>query len=415
MGNGSSTTDRCNGGQGRGLPLRDKLVFSACIKAFRGLQRGRLEIVLPSGNSGVVFAGEKDPGCNVVLVLKSYRVFWNSLRRGGIGFAGSYLDGDLEVNDLRNVFRFFLYNKEELRAAGHGWFRTRLPDKIFHLTRANTRTGSRRNIAAHYDLGNGFYREWLDRTMTYSSALFKGSEPLEQAQGAKYRRIADLLGLNDQQSMLEIGCGWGGMAETAARLGAKVTALTISQEQLRYAQDRLAAAGLAERAQVRFQDYRDATGQFDSIASIEMIEAVGERNWQTYFDTLAQRLKAGGRAAIQAITIEPALFTSYRRNPEFIQRYIFPGGMLPTEDIMRACAKSAGLEFAVAERFGQSYARTLAEWRQRFLDAWPRLEGMGFDQRFRRMWVYYLTYCEIGFEQGTTNVGIYLFRKPATA
>ena len=377
--------------------------------ALSKIEHGRLQITMPSGYTRVVVEGRPDPTCDVHLFLKSYDVFWQSMRRGNIGFASSYLDGEFDVNDLRNVFRFFLRNKEALRQAGGGWFRARLLDKLYHRKRANTRSGSRRNIAAHYDLGNAFYREWLDDTMTYSSALFHDDLPLERAQAAKYELIANMLELRTGHKTLEIGCGWGGMAETAAARGADVTAITISREQHKFARNRLEQAGLSDRADVRFIDYRDVEGQFDSIASIEMIEAVGEDNWQVYFNTLAARLKAGGAAAIQAITIDPVLFQSYRRNPEFIQRYIFPGGMLPTEDIMERCAATAGLKLAAIERFGESYARTLAEWRSRFLEAWPRLESMGFDQRFRRMWLYYLTYCEIGFEQGTTNVGVYLF------
>ncbi|MGI9522506.1 MAG: class I SAM-dependent methyltransferase [Hyphomicrobiaceae bacterium] len=369
---------------------------------------------MPSGRTGIVFEGRIDDACNAHIVLKSFDVFWQSLRRGGIGFATSYLDGHFEVNDLRNVFRFFLRNKSRLTRAGRGWFRVRLPDKTLHWRRANTRLGSRRNIAAHYDLGNRFYSEWLDRTMTYSSALFQGEMPLESAQETKYRRLADLLGLSKGTSLLEIGCGWGGMAEVAARRGADVLAITVSHQQLLYTRRRLVKSGLCHKARAEFIDYRDVSGQYDRIVSIEMIEAVGEANWQTYFDVLAQRLKAGGAAAIQAITIDPQLFIGYRRNPEFIQRYIFPGGILPTETVMQKCASSAGLKLEFVERFGESYARTLAEWRSRFLESWPRIESLGFDTRFKRMWLYYLTYCEVGFEQGTTDVGIYLFRKPAT-
>jgi cyclopropane-fatty-acyl-phospholipid synthase len=391
--------------------LTSTLIFNACRRVLRGLKHGRLEVVLSNGDRAVVFEGAQDPSCDVVLILRSYGVFWKSVRRGNIGFAASYLDGDFEVNDLRNVFRFFLRNKPALRSAGRGWFRARLPDKLFHRKRANTRAGSKRNIAAHYDLGNDFYREWLDESMTYSSALFDGDVPLEQAQACKYGRIADLLGIEAGKSVLEVGCGWGGMAEELARRGADVTAITVSREQWRYAGERLVRAGLSDRANIELVDYRDVKGSYDAIASIEMIEAVGEENWQTYFDTLAQRLRGGGRAAIQAITITPDLFPTYRRNPEFIQRFIFPGGMLPTEAAMSNCAGAAGLSLVHCERFGASYARTLAQWRTRFLDAWPRLEGLGFDERFRRMWLYYLTYCEIGFEQATTDVGIYVFEK----
>ena len=390
----------------------DRLIVRACVSALRNLKYGKLQMVLPSGHRATIFEGENTPGCDVVLHMRNFGIFWKAMRRGTVGFAASYLDGDFEVNDLRNIFRFFLKNKEQLSNAGRGLFKTRLPDKLFHRSRANTKQGSQRNIAAHYDLGNAFYAEWLDKSMTYSSALFDGDKPLEQAQEKKYQRIAELIGIAPGRSILEIGCGWGGMSELAARLGANVTALTVSREQLRYVNERMHKAGLAAQVDVRFEDYRDSQGTFDAIASIEMIEAVGEENWPAYFNTLAARLKTGGRAAVQAITIHPEIFSSYRRKPDFIQRYIFPGGMLPTEQAMDDYAKAAGLELVHRERFGQCYARTLKEWRSRFLDAWPRLEGMGFDQRFYRMWLYYLTYCEIGFEQETTTVGIYVFQKP---
>ncbi|MGI9424922.1 MAG: class I SAM-dependent methyltransferase [Hyphomicrobiaceae bacterium] len=409
----NSATTGPNRSRGSFREIRDAFILRRCRETFRNLDVGRLEITMPSGITAVVFEGRPDAACNTHLILKNYGIFWRSLRRGTVGFAASYLDGQFEVNDLRNVFRFFLCNKAALKRAGRGWFQARLLDKAAHRRRANTRKGSRRNIAAHYDLGNDFYRCWLDEGMTYSSALYQGDIPLEQAQADKYQLMVDLLDLQSGTSLLEIGCGWGGMAESAARAGAQVRAITISQEQLRYARQRLNNAGLSPQASVEFVDYRDVDGEFDRIASIEMIEAVGQENWQTYFDTLSQRLKAGGRAAIQAITIDPDMFNDYARSPDFIQRFIFPGGVLPTEAIMERCANAAGLQLSRVERFGASYARTLAEWRRRFVEAWPRLEGMGFDQRFRRMWLYYLTYCEVGFEQSTTNVGIYLFAKPA--
>ena len=402
-------------GRGKTHGFMSRAIIRILTAALRNLKYGKLDIVLPSGLKATVFEGQAVDGCDVVLHMKNFGAFWKSLRRGTIGFAASYLDGDFEVNNLANAFRFFVKNKGQLGGAGQGLFNTRLPDKLFHRARANTKRGSRRNIAAHYDLGNAFYAEWLDETMTYSSALFDGDKPLEQAQGTKYRRIAELIGVAPGKSVLEIGCGWGGMSELAARQGANVTALTVSREQLHYAKERMSNAGLAGKVDVRFEDYRDCRGTFDAIASIEMIEAVGEENWSTYFNTLAARLKTGGRAAIQAITIEPELFKSYRKKPDFIQRFIFPGGMLLTEQTLDEHAQAAGLEVLEKERFGLCYARTLKEWRTRFLDAWPRLEGMGFDQRIRRMWLYYLTYCEVGFEQGTINVGIYVFRKPAAA
>ena len=274
---------------------------------------------------------------------------------------------------------------------------------------ATRKTGSARNIAYHYDLGNAFYAEWLDPGMTYSSAMFADAgDDLETAQRRKNRSVAELLELAPGHELLEIGCGWGGFAEYAAgERGAKVTGLTISHEQHDYATARLARAGLAGRAEIRLQDYRDVAGTFDRIASIEMIEAVGEKHWPTYFARLRSLLRPGGIAVLQAITIADHRFESYRRCPDFIQRYIFPGGMLPSPSVMRQAAARAGLAFVEGPRFAQSYARTLALWQERFQSAWPRIAAPGFDRRFKRMWEYYLAYCEAGFRSGNLDVGHY--------
>ncbi len=235
---------------------------------------------------------------------------------------------------------------------------------------------------------------------------------LEQAQQEKLARVIGALELQRGQRLLEIGCGWGALAETAARAGAKVEAITISRQQLSAATARIAEAGLAQDVDIRFEDYRDTAGTFDRVVSIEMIEAVGEDNWPRYFATISQRLVPGGVAVVQAITIRERAFETYRRNPDFIQRYIFPGGMLPTLELMRQRAEEAGLELEIVERFGSSYARTLGEWRSRFEMAWPRIAALGFDERFRRMWLYYLIYCKVGFERGMIDVGLYRLRKP---
>ncbi|MEN2494755.1 MAG: Tuberculostearic acid methyltransferase UfaA1 [Hyphomicrobiaceae bacterium hypho_1] len=389
-----------------------RIIIHVLTIFLRDLSRGRLKLIFPSGIKATVFQNEVHSDCDVILHVKNFGVFWKSIRRGTVGFAASYIDGDFEVNSLKNTFRFFISNKKKLGNAVQGFFLTRLPDKLFHKLHANTKSGSQRNIAAHYDLGNAFYNEWLDETMTYSSAIFKDAQSLEQAQEAKYQRVADLVGIKPGKSVLEIGCGWGRMSEIAAKRDARVTALTVSHQQLQYARERINRSGLADKVDVRFEDYRNCRGTFDGIASIEMIEAVGEENWGIYFDTVASRLKEGGRAVIQAITIDPELFKSYRKKPDFIQRFIFPGGMLPTEQLLDKHAEAAGLESLHKERFGPCYARTLREWRTRFTKAWPRLKDMGFDEKFCRMWLYYLTYCEVGFEQRTIDVGIYVFRKP---
>jgi len=284
-----------------------------------------------------------------------------------------------------------------------------LIERVRHTFRRNTRRGSQRNIAYHYDLGNEFYALWLDRGMTYSSALFENArEPLEAAQQRKYDRVAALLELEPGQSVLEIGCGWGGFAEEAAgRHGCSVVGLTLSRAQREYAEARLARAGLADKTRIRLEDYRDARGIFDRIASIEMIEAIGYEHWPVYFARLHKLLRPKGIAVLQAITIADERFESYRRCPDFIQRYIFPGGMLPAPGILRREVERAGFRFVEGPRFASSYALTLALWQERFQAAWPRIAALGFDRRFKRMWEYYLAYCEAGFRSGTLDVGLF--------
>ncbi|MFN0219755.1 MAG: class I SAM-dependent methyltransferase [Hyphomicrobium sp.] len=370
-----------------------------------GEARGRLEVVLPSSHRVMLGSGDEAPAR---LVLHSYIVLWRLATRGSLGPAESYLRGEIDTPNLGAVLRFFLRNYAAIDGAGSSLFKfkPRMPDIIWHRRRENSLKGSRRNIAAHYDLGNDFYRLWLDPGMTYSSALYRDAAmSLEAAQNEKYNVVLDALGDIDGKTLLEIGCGWGGLAERAIARGASVVGVTLSTEQLNYARERLVKS--ADRADLSLQDYRATEGSFDAIASVEMIEAVGESHWPTYFKTLHDRLKPGGAAAIQAITIDERYFDSYRRQTDFIQRYIFPGGMLPT--ITRMCeeAEAAGLTFETVERFGQSYARTLVEWRSRFRAAWPEIQKQGFDERFRRMWEYYMTYCEVGFESGDVDVGIY--------
>jgi cyclopropane-fatty-acyl-phospholipid synthase len=391
---------------------RDAIIARTLRRAFGPETRGRLEVVLPSAHRVMLGSGNEAPAR---IVLHSYACIWRLASRGSLGPAESYLRGELDTSDLGAVLRFFISNYEALETSGRGLFsfKPRLPDILWHRRRENTLKGSKRNIAAHYDLGNAFYTLWLDPGMTYSSAVYRdGAQALEAAQDEKYNIVLDALGELNGKSLLEIGCGWGGLAERAIARGANVVGLTLSTEQRSFARDRLAAAGLSDRADIRLQDYRAVEGSFDAIASVEMIEAVGEAHWPRYFSTLHDRLKPGGVASIQAITIDEKYFDSYRRQADFIQRYIFPGGMLPTVSRMREEAVRAGLGFEVIERFGQSYARTLDEWRQKFRAAWPEIEKQGFDERFRRMWEYYLTYCEVGFESGDVDVGVYRLRRP---
>jgi cyclopropane-fatty-acyl-phospholipid synthase len=389
---------------------RDRLILRVCQAATRHVRSGSITLTLPSGEMARL--GQNQGGPEAALTFTNLKIFWKALRRGSIGFAEAYMAGDVTSPDLGRVFRFFLANKSALNSAGRGHFRVRLQDKIWHRLRNNTRTGSRRNIAAHYDLGNAFYTPWLDASMTYSSALYvEPKQNLEAAQQHKLDAIVAALDIKPGQRVLEIGCGWGALSERLAREGCHVTAVTVSEEQLAFARARISDAGLADRAQIEFCDYRDLQGQYDRIVSIEMIEAVGEKHWPSYFAALSRHLVPGGHAIIQAITISPEIFANYRAKADFIQRFIFPGGMLPTEAEMAGHGDAAGLRYAALRTFGDSYAETLRAWRVRFDAAWPALTRLGFDERFRRMWIYYLSYCEAGFDHGSTNVGLYRFDK----
>ncbi len=389
----------------RRFSVREAVIVRALLRAFNaGTVTGRLRLTLPSGRMQVFGRG----GDEAHIILKTFQPLWRGLTRGALGVAECYFDGTIDSPDLGRALRFALVNTKAVGTIGGGVMRARSSDRRWHQRRANTRAGSKANIKAHYDLGNAFYQLWLDPSMTYSSALFSGpSESLLVAQQAKNKLIVESLGVRPGHKVLEIGCGWGGFAEAAARAGANVKGLTLSSEQLEFARARLTAAGLAESTQIAFVDYRDERDSYDRIASIEMVEAVGEENWPTYFQTVHDRLRSGGVAVIQAITIDERHFESYRREPDFIQRYIFPGGMLPTVTAMEQHAAAAGLTFETIERFGSSYARTLAIWREAFVQSWPQVAAQGFDERFRRMWEYYLTYCEVGFENGDVDVGIY--------
>jgi cyclopropane-fatty-acyl-phospholipid synthase len=316
------------------------------------------------------------------------------------------MDGDWTSPDVTQFLLLFLANEElYFDVATPNWFNNAL-EKINHWLNQNTLRGSRRNIAQHYDLGNSFYGLWLDETMTYSSAIYEaGENSLARAQNAKYQALATGAAMKAGDRILEIGCGWGGFAEFAAKeVGCHVTGLTISREQYDFTRERMFREGLNEKVEVRFQDYRVETGKYDAIASIEMFEAVGEKYWPTYFGKLRDCLKAGGRAGLQIITIADRHYEYYRRHPDFIQRYIFPGGMLPSPTILSRLGTDAGLDEVSRHLFPRDYARTLAEWRERFHAAWSEILALGFDERFRRMWEFYLHYCEAGFLSDNIDV-----------
>jgi cyclopropane-fatty-acyl-phospholipid synthase len=373
------------------LPRDTLLVFDLLEK----LQGGHLEVRLPDGLTRQF--GAREHGAS--LHVHDEAMFGRVLARGDIGLAESYLDGHWDAPDLTALLTLLARNRAALREAVYGRWRHLLAARLHHWLNRNSRAGSKRNIVAHYDLGNQFYRLWLDPSMSYSSALYApGETDLEAAQRAKYRRILERLQARPGQRVLEIGCGWGGFAEIAVAAGLEVTGLSLSPAQLDYARARVPQADL------RLQDYRDTREQFDHVVSIEMFEAVGERWWPTYFRTLARALKPAGRAVVQSITIADELFADYRRGTDFIQQYIFPGGMLPSRQAFRAAAARQGLAVADEHAFGIDYARTLAAWRQAFEHNWTKIAELGFDETFRRLWRLYLCYCEAGFLAGNIDV-----------
>jgi cyclopropane-fatty-acyl-phospholipid synthase len=390
-----------------GLPARARFALAAAM----ALPRGSLEVRTPEGRRLIV--GGNAPGPRAEVVLNNWRLPGRAFSGGSIGVAESYVDGDWESPDVTSFLELFVANREarEQMWGGASWLLNTL-QRMRHWLNDNTPDGSSRNIAAHYDLGNDFYRAWLDPGMTYSSALFSsGANDLESAQTAKYRALARDTGIGPKDHVLEIGCGWGGFAEFVAReIGCRVTAITVSRKQQEFAAARIARAGLSDRVDIRLQDYRDATGQYDRIASIEMFEAVGERYWPVFFRKLANCLKPGGVAGLQIITINEHAFPTYRKRPDFIQRYIFPGGMLPTPSILKSLGAEHGLACLCERVFAQDYARTLAEWRERFRASWGRLMPLGFDERFRRLWEFYLHYCEAGFRTEYIDVRQVVFR-----
>ncbi len=375
------------------------------------IEYGRLTAVLPDGRR-FLFAGTHH-GPDATIVINQLDFARRFLDGGDIGIAEGYLRGEWESPNLTRFLELFCVNHPMIQRMLESRPLVRWWQQVRHFLNRNTKRGARRNIYAHYDIGNRFYEAWLDRTMTYSSAIFdRGDNDLTSAQMRKYREIAGRAGIDASHHVLEIGCGWGAFAEFAAReIGCRVTGLTISKEQFEYATRRIANAGLGDKVEIRLQDYRDERGTYDRIASIEMFEAVGQEYWPTYFRQLRDRLKPGGRAAIQVITIQDRFFGAYQREIDFIRRYIFPGGMLPSPGIMARLGDEHGLPLANEKVFGLDYARTLAFWREQFFASWPQLVPLGFDERFRRMWDYYLSYCEAGFRAGNIDVRQMVFVK----
>jgi cyclopropane-fatty-acyl-phospholipid synthase len=390
-----------------GLPLLARLTLSFAAR----LQRGILEARLPDGRR--LRFGGREPGPEAVMIVKDFGFARRFIGGGDIGIAEAYMRSEWETPDLTQFLLLFCVNRDLATSLLEHRPIVRVWQRLRHLMNRNTKHRAKRNIHAHYDLGNRFYESWLDETMTYSSALFAhGINDLASAQKRKYESLAGAIRLVPGQRLLEIGCGWGSFAAFAAQnYDARVVGLTISPMQFDYAKRRIFAAGLAEKVDIKLQDYRDERGIYDRIASIEMIEAVGAEYWVTYFRQLRDRLSAGGIAGIQAITIQDGLFDDYRREIDFVRRYVFPGGMLPSPRILRDLGDRFSLPLVAEKVFGDDYPRTLAVWRDRFRGAWPSLVPLGFDERFRRLWEYYLAYCEAGFLSRIIEVRQMVFAK----
>ncbi|KZK80634.1 Cyclopropane-fatty-acyl-phospholipid synthase [Pseudovibrio sp. Ad13] len=394
------------------LNLSSKLWKTLLDRMLRRLSEGHLWVILPNDQM-LSYGNPSGKGPVVTVKILSTRLLWRLLSGNSLALAEGYLEEDWQCSDLRSLFDLLVANKHIMQSVTKRGILSRAFARLRHLANANTLNGSKRNIAFHYDLGNDFYSHWLDETMTYSSAYkLKQHETLEDAQRRKYDRVLQMTDTQPDQQILEIGCGWGGFAEHACTAGRDVHGITLSQEQLRFAQSRLQSQETDGSASFELRDYRETQGQYDAIVSIEMIEAVGEENWAGYFEKLKSRLKPGGTAVIQAILISDEKFHSYRKNVDFIQRYIFPGGLLPSAKELARQIEQQKLQLVTREFFGADYEQTLIRWRKSFFQSWPEIAKLGYDNRFKRMWHYYLAYCEAGFAEGTINVGLFQIRKP---
>lgn len=387
--------------------------FSHVFDMARQIQNGRCDFHLADGR---VFRAEgANPGPVAELHIHSDDLFARLIREGDLGFCDAYLDGDWSTPDLQAFMDLVHAGNENVYDGFPGQGLVRAFEKFRFWLQRNHKGQARRNISYHYDLGNEFYSLWLDDTMTYSSALFEdgAQASLEAAQTEKYKSMVDQMGVKPGDHVLEIGCGWGGFAEYAAKeRGLRVTGLTISEEQFKYAIERIEKAGLSNLVDFKLQDYRDERGHYDGIASIEMFEAVGEKYWPVYFQTVRDRLKPGKAATLQIITVDHRRWPVYKRGVDFIQKYIFPGGMLPSPTILREQVEKAGLIVDKSVEFGKSYDITLRRWHETFNDKWDQIRAMGFDERFRRMWNFYLTSCAATFDSGNCDVTQITIRRP---
>jgi cyclopropane-fatty-acyl-phospholipid synthase len=375
------------------------------------IKYGELTVKFPSG-SIKTFKGI-DKNYTADLTINNYKFISKILKRKSVGFAESYMDGDFSSSNLTNLLLLAFSNENDFLKNLKSNIFFNIYSKFKHFLNENTKSQSKKNIEYHYDLGNKFYTQWLDSSMTYSSAYFeKENENLFQAQLNKYQKIAECLNLNENSEVLEIGCGWGGFSSYAAKnYKSKIDAITISKSQFEYASKKIQKEGLGEKVSIKFKDYRDIDSQYSNIASIEMFEAVGKKYWEKYFDVVKNSLGNSGKAALQIITIDEKRSLNYQNQPDFIQQYIFPGGMLPTKNELTEINKKVGLDFSEIKSFGLSYAKTLNMWNNQFQNSWQDLVQLGFNQRFKRMWEFYLAYCETGFISKSTDVSHFLINK----
>ncbi len=401
-------------------------MFEKYTKAFlthlRNIQGGRLQIVFPDQRTEEFGDLARFPTEQAIfLYIHDWNIFKKILKRGDIGFAESYIDGSWSTNNLEGILRLALANRKLLESLIYGSFLGSLIYKLRHVFHRNTRSGSKKNIHSHYDLGNPFYQLWLDPRMMYSSGLFNGdySQPLEQAQIAKLERILNQLQCAPNETILEIGCGWGGFMDMAMKRGLNVTGLTLSHEQKKFIDEKFLAADAhdnpAALAKAVILDYRDCQEQYDGIVSIEMFEAVGETYWPDYFETVSRCLKPGKRAIIQTIVIQDTLFEKYRKETDFIQQYVFPGGMLPSPRVFEQHASNAGLQLIDQYSFGKDYAQTLRVWRDTFNCKLSEIHELGFKEKFIRLWNFYLMYCAAGFAENSIDVIQFTLEKPHEA
>ncbi len=390
------------------LPPITRLVFKIASR----IDWGSLLFILPDGRA-YRFQGSV-PGIEGVIKINDFKFARKLLSGGTIGFADAYFDRQWQSPNVEKLLEVVAHNTQRIERYFKGSRLIKSIQRILHALNRNTKRGSQRNIISHYDLGNEFYKQWLDPTMTYSSARFADPrQDLSEAQVNKYRSLAERIDLRPEHTILEIGSGWGGFADYAAsEIGCKVVGITISPDQRDYANKRIASKGLQDKVEFRLQDYRDVEEKYDRIASIEMFEAVGLHYWPVYFRKVRECLKPGGLAGLQIITISDQYFDQYRKSADFIQSYIFPGGMLPSPTVLKEQIDKAGLAWRDNVNFGLDYARTLKEWHRRFQAAWPNIERLGFDEKFRLLWKYYLSYCEAGFRAGSIDVTQVVVARP---